>query len=356
MSAPIVWRPLLALALVVAASGCLAPPPRFVKECQFGVVRADHPDTLQRFRTLVEELYPRVVESVPASVPRPCDLWAQNRLRYYRFSSTTDGHHGFTVIDSDPARIHVRADSPFPDWIVAHELVHATLGDAWAPLPAVVEEGLCDVIACQLCPHRAGQIRMRRMTGALGYLGKYALYYQYDTPFGADPQLRGLQATHSVRFSISYQRNEKSVLEALQLPALPGDTDVGAEYGIGYVIASRIVARHGIGALLEMCQRARVEGLELVPAEWLLRAAELPEDIASWPLAEILDFDEPELRALALQKRDELIPLLRRTLQEIPGDHSAGEKFRAASPRLVTSDGARVSFLDLPQLLHAAAP
>ncbi|MEM7165933.1 MAG: hypothetical protein AAF581_10735 [Planctomycetota bacterium] len=342
------------VALLLLSAGCLAPPPKLARDCAYGVVRANHPDTLQRFAVLVEDLYPRVLDAVPAAVPRPCDLWAQNQLRYYRFSRGSAGHHGFTVVDSNPARIHIRADSPFPDWIVAHELVHALLADSWDTLPAIVEEGICDVVACLLCPERAGQIRMRRLTGALGYLGKYYVYYQYDEPFRIDGRSLGLSATHSVKFGIGYEESRWSLNEALALDSLPGTTDSGAEYGLGYVIAARIVERHGLGALLSMCQRASAQQLPLVPAAWLLEAAELPSDLSDWPIDEVIDFGAPELAALAMHKRDELIPLLCRTLTEAVGDESASAKFLAAAPRLTTGSGARISFLEMPHLLRAA--
>lgn len=280
-----------ALALLLAVAACTAPPAARV-DTPYGLARADTADEARQLAELLAELGPAVRQTLPDSLDRPTEVWLEDFGRY----RALDGRPGVVGLTSLSAgHIRIRADrlGLDADFVLVHELVHALLGPSWEPLPAVVTEGLCDAVAARLAPEAATRVRaVRRLDAAFAWprLG-FELRY-FEPADGTRPALR-------------LPLGELPALDPLAALELPGRglhlsqerDDLPALYGYGLVVVERILARHGVERLHALCLRATADGLEQVPAAWLLEAAELDADPATWQAALLEGLDEQGLRA-----------------------------------------------------------
>ena len=157
------------------------------------------------------------------------------------------------------------------------------MGESWAPLPAIMKEGLCDAIACQLVPEAAPLARALRMFGARFAFGSQELLLSCTEPsFGGRWTTRILVSGPEIGRRgplevISQGGHGVRLHEELQ------DEDV--LYGYGLLLVERTIARIGISGLHELCQRAERLGAVVVPTEWLLWAADLDADPETWKRA-----------------------------------------------------------------------
>lgn len=333
------------------AAGCLAPAPVRVHSGEWGMVRADDPAQLADIVERQARLLPRVVAALPGAQPQPSELWVQEQLRYYRFAKRASAMNGFTIIDSHPVRVHMQAGADFLDWTLAHEYVHAFAHAEWDLLPPIAEEGLCDVVALEVCPNEALTIRTRRTLNALAYLEPLRFGLELEEPLSWDT---GQPITRHGMLTVTPRQPARwSLEEILEGPIQDrsGIREVG--YGVGFVLVHRIAERHGLDYLRALCKRARAGGHRQVPMDWLLEAAELPPE-APWPLD--LVFETPHLEVLvraapALFERLLLPPLLV-LWREADGELEIAQFLARARPRLIASNGDELSLLELPDLLQ----
>lgn len=205
---------------------------------------------------------------------------------------------GITFDREDPRWVALARDGANLEHTLGHEAVHFWLGDTWNTLPPIVEEGLCEMLADTLLDRSDLEGRARKLVllhtwneGGLRLPLRYHLAYQ------GPRELRDL-VTIDVSWS-DLARELPTVEEALAGEAiLPRDGDEAAlrhwQVSIGEVIARRI----GVDALRDLCERARRQRLERVPATWLLAAAGLDtDDKATWRRAfAVLDGEDVRQR------------------------------------------------------------
>ena len=266
-------------------TGCLAPPPRLSVESGHGIVRADNQAPGRMVAELLDELAPQVRARIPDTRSEPVEVWVQKRLAVYRGWPVDSQVPAFTV--EGDGRIHLlEGDEIELSAALSHELVHALLGPSWRTLPPVAEEGLADWIQERLNRPVASSLRADHLAKASAAVG------------GLDFGVWSLARTQRGRRLATIQFPQ-SITGAEPLDperALDvGDADNGSLfqpyqvavsdprlYGIGYLVVSRIIDRHGMGRLHQLCLEAADEGLDAVPAQWLLEASALQSGPSIW--------------------------------------------------------------------------
>jgi hypothetical protein len=337
----------LALGATLLASGCLAPPPPIVVETPYGDVFAGSEVRATEVAGLLGRLAPEVRATLPGAQDRSIDIWVQEKLAVYRFHERPESVRGFTLLEAEfrAKRIHLQEGGQSP-WYLAHELVHALIGPDWAPLPGILEEGLGDVIAERLNPDYQTHIRAHRLLNASAFSGGLVVDLRYREPVPEVSRRDWPEIRTTVRVEVTEAIDRQTLRRLLATPRSELHsrwTDIPeAFYGISWLLVSRIQERIGLEGLHALCQRARSEGRELVPIEWLEAAAELELDrLDADFLASCFDratlqtalYLQPEPFARALVA--ELEPL-RREVTAFRG------VFRSARPVLRLADGSEV--------------
>ena len=270
----------------------------------------------------------QVLELVPYTHSKPLEVWLQEELRLYAFNKGAyDEADGFWA--EDVSRIHLRLGARHLERTLVHELVHASLDESWRLLPGTMEEGLCDWVSTIACPHTSAQLRAGRLSAACFGLGALEIEVELRSAFS---ESNSSVAAHA------------SVLldGGIRPPIVPGDVftlDAGrsnsgipgarkkALYGLAYFLVERIATSdEGLDALHQLCVRASTEGLEEVPADWILKAAAL-DGVTSPEWKECLadSFAGPELAELVAMYPDFLGSAIDRLVVPSPGDQDAGE-------------------------------
>ena len=284
----------LVAALTLCAAGCVQPPSESV-DTPYGVVRADTAEQARDLAEMLTDLRPRVVELLPDAVDRSTEVWLDSGLR----GSELAGDQSVAALTNVSAgRIQLRGDASGIDldFLLAHELVHALMGGTWDPLPAVMKEGLCDALAARLVPRSAPLARALRLFAARFAFGDQALDLSLTEP--------GLGGRWGTRIDIASPGVlRRGPLDALALQGRgirlhDATEDEDALYGYGLLVVERSVERIGLDGLHLMCVAATEDGAEVVPADWLLWAAGLDTDPATWQRALAEGFGPDELAAL----------------------------------------------------------
>ncbi len=339
-------RPLALLALLLALGGCAAPAPRVEVFHALGSVRADNLASAQRFSQLVTGLQPRISEVVPDTTTRFTEVWVQDRLQHRLGQAAPLDVKGFTLISSDKqrGRIHMRADTDYPHWFLSHELVHALLGPTWDTIPAVIEEGLCDVVAADLHSDVAPRIRALRAIEASLFFGRMLVVVEHR---GNTPGNRLRESEIWFHYDRgAYGDTIESVLEPPTLDLKRRPSNMGdALYGLGFLVAERIHRSSGLDGLNALCREAHDAGLDAVPVARLLEAADLsnPNTRANAP--------RELLGAAEFNSWVELLPGFHADLLvQLFGDNysslSVAEFLKQVDPSIVLHDGTKVRVAD----------
>ncbi len=344
---------LAVLALGVAA--CQAFPPSHSVQVHAGSVAGADARQARSMARALDELAPRVRAELPDAIERPLSVWLQEVPLLYVFPRTAmpeaDGFYS-------PAthRIHLRAGAEDLERTLAHELVHASLGPSWEALPGTLEEGLCDVVAARVCPASAARLRAGRLSSACLALGGLSLELALSLPPQASPA--GLGLSLSARLCLEGSREELDPLTVFRSSAGLSSTKLSphvkkALYGLAGMVVQRLVDRHGVEGLHELCSEAQRRGLEVVPTEWVLECAGLDADPAAWRRALLEGLGQAELGEL-LRLHPELAA---DALLEFLGPQLALETLPAVLPWLsasasVPESGAVVDLLQQPAVLR----
>jgi len=276
-STPLGPRAWVAAALVLLAACQVAPPAQRV-EGPAGAVRAASLARAEEVAGFLAELQPLVLAALPGARERSLEVWVQESPRLYRFAAS-----GYSEADgfwaAGQGRIHLREGADSLQRTLAHEIVHADLDGPWQLLPGTVEEGLCDWVSALVCPEAAPRMRAGRLIAACFATGGMELGLDVVVP----------REVHRLGIDVGF--SAEIVLHGgtpLALdPAQVFDVRAGlssttlspehkrAFYGLAYLLVDRIARRVGLEGLYGLCRRARAEGREEVPAEWLLAAADL---------------------------------------------------------------------------------
>lgn len=264
--------------LGLALGSCLSVAPGKAHATPYGTVRADTIERAREVGELLGEIYPVVHAALPDALDRKTQVWVQKKLRRHLFSSMREHVSGFTVLGH--GRIHLREDDRDIRSTLAHELVHALMGESWEPLPAVMEEGLGDLFASRLDAGSRTRVRPARLLQAASYLGGFELEIAYSTPLqGEDDHVRILVALDERE--AEFGPDELLAIGGRgELAPMSRHMDQSQTldfYGFGYLLVTRIVDRIGIEGLHELCLRAKRDDLDVVPVAWIYAAAGIDE-------------------------------------------------------------------------------
>jgi len=333
---------LLVLLLGLFATSCAATPPPVSVKTPFGVVSAESQPKAVEVAALLRELSPRVHATLPGTSNKPIDVWVQKVLRDDANDTRGAGVKGFTVLSGEfrAKRIHLLEDGEL-SWYLSHELVHANLDSSWQALPGILEEGLGDVVAAALNAEHAERIRAHRLFTSSGFFDgvRFQLVYQrLDDREWVEAPMRIEVLANQIRADVTE-------LVGLSRRELRDRYDEVPEpfYGLAYLIVSRIVERRGFEGLHALCTQAHAEGLEVVPAERILRAADLdparfePDLLASF-------FGRGEMRQLLAMQPDIFADTIASYFQaNLLEDVSARTLLFRVNPCLRAADGSIVS-------------
>ncbi len=242
-------RAVLTLALLALASCASTEFDRAPMTCEtgFGTVRGFTPEDVEEVGRLVRELAPRVQEILRPEHAEPArvvvlDVPADPNAKAFTHEFVRDGHlvDRFIVVGSEGR--HLRA------FLVAHECVHWWADGPWDRLPLALEEGLADLIACQLDP-----------------VGREAKLYDlaHVPPATSFEEIEAaLRVTRETWAGLSTAERERA-------------------YWVGYVVASRL----GVEGLRELAEQAAGDGVRMVPPERVLERVGLDADVRAWNAA-----------------------------------------------------------------------
>lgn len=341
----------------LALPGCLVTPPPVLVRAQMGLVRADSPSAAENVALLIDQLAPQVHALLPDTRGAPLEVWVQRELGIYRHWDVDPGVPAFTI--EGLCRIHLQESGPRElSAALGHELVHALLGESWETLPAVVEEGLADWVQERLHPDLAASLRADHLAKASAAFGGLDLGVWLPGPADGEPFLRftflapppGSAALGPPSEVLARRGGEGGAFWA------PYQVSVSDPrlYGMGYLVAARIVERHGMAALHELCLRAGREGLAQVPSAWLLERADLDDDPRRWHAAVAARFGPMELAALGRTLVPFLVDLLTGDLRQSVSARSGDEFLRRYRPRLgLLESAARVPLTSVPDFRGA---
>ncbi len=340
-------RPRLLLPLLLLlVGGCLAPAPPIVVDTPYGAVRAESRETANEVAGLLRKLAPEVRALLPDSQERSIDVWVQKNLQVYRFQRRPESVRGFTLLNDEftARRIHLQEDGQSP-WYLSHELVHALIGSSWAPLPGILEEGLGDVIAERLNPEYRGHIRAHRLLNASAFTNGLELDVRYRVPKDGISRWRWPQTRRRVILRTS-KALPRRVLEELlttdrsalheRWPEIPESF-----YGIAWMVVSRIVEREGIDGLHRLCLEASAAGHDLVPKDWLLRAADIDLDTLDESFLR-RSFGRRELLTAIYLQPDAFGRAALHALEPLRASLATSELFSVARPTFVLADESEI--------------
>lgn len=295
----------LSWGLGMLLGGCATTSLPHTVETEFGVARAETAEVAQEMAGDLERLLPAVLGLVPHTRPVRAEVWVQDELHLAKNQEIPEQVQGFNT--SKRGRIHIRTDADSRVLTLAHELVHATLGATWNPLPGVIEEGLCEWVAIQVAAENPKRQRARRLFQAALYLG--TLEGKLTVTRIRSDGLR-LTAEANLVFTLS-SPSPGSAVDALRLeggfPDLLSGALHGAHYSLGYWLVARIVDRIGLEGLHALCRETERRRQPLVPVEALLAAADLPSDPSVWQPIVLARVGEEELRQIAIEVREDLV-------------------------------------------------
>jgi len=250
---------------------------------------------------LLQQVASAVHAALPGSADQPVDVRIVAKMEHVQWGGATYTTHSARWIELPDEEPSDRLKAT-----LVHELVHFQLGDDWATLPGVLEEGLCDSIAQAIVPSVAALERAEyAVMLATAVDGSFCFEGPRITGRGKDAVFGRELATYTVRAPIDVDelpsfeealRYQSADLEPIRAQGIRGVLDA-----LGYTIVSRV----GVDELHALCLRARIQRMRIVPSRWIFQAARIePEDRAAWRSAVRSMFGDAE--KLALLRRETL--------------------------------------------------
>jgi len=272
-------------------------------------------------RTL-KRLQPELEALVPGVALGDLEVWIQDQPHVYSFPSDMD-YDAEGLYAPDLKRILLARGSRDMKRVLAHELTHAALQSPWNRLPGTLEEGLCDSASACLAPGGAQRLRAGRLSGAAFACGGIELRLRIT------PKVSGAQ-TFETQVLLSKPAIDRAAAQSVftvsaGLSSSKLDTESKrAFYGLSFLVVDRVVQRGGFDALYRLCQRAEAEGLEEVPAPWILDAAQLESTEDSWRAAALQAFGNQDLVGLIGMYPDKLAERLAEHILSLDFDLEQG--------------------------------
>ena len=242
----IVTLSLLALASCASTDFDRAP---MARETGFGTVRGFAAEDVEEVTRLVRDLAPRVQEILRPERAEPVrvvvlDTPTDPSTKAFTHEFVREGQlvDRFIVVGSEGR--HLRA------FLVAHECVHWFFDGPWDRLPLALEEGLADLIACQLDP--------------LGHAAKLYDLAHVPPAVSFDEIEAALRVTRKTWAGLTAAERDRA-------------------YWIGYVVASRL----GVEGLRELAEQAAVDGVGFVSPQPVVDRVGLGRDVQAWNRARV---------------------------------------------------------------------
>ena len=284
----------IAIGLLLPA--CLVNPPQALVHAKEGIVRGSNQTEAMALSMTLDRLGPILLKTVPGTRSvEGLEVWIQDKPGLYSFPHQSNGEaEGLWAESHD--RILLARDADDLERTLAHELVHASLGEGWNALPGTLEEGLADQISTTLVPEGAARLRAGRLASAALATGGLGLTLEVELPEQASSWV--------ARITLSGTRpSENPQREVFRLAAGLSSTRVDAAakrgyYGLAYMLIERIVKRQGLEHLHSMCLSAKAQGHNRIPRPWLLAAAGLEDSPEAWRVAALEGMGAQELREL----------------------------------------------------------
>ncbi|MDE0891179.1 MAG: hypothetical protein OSB14_03255 [Planctomycetota bacterium] len=324
---------LTTLRLIICAplllAACQAAPPTYEVRCDTDSVRSESPFLANDVAKMLERGRERVIQLVPFTKRAPLEVWLQEELQLYAFSQGSyEDADGFWA--EDVSRIHLRTGARHIERTLVHELVHASLDESWKLLPGTMEEGLCDWVSTIACPHASAQLRAGRLSAACFGLGSLEIEVELRSAFATESSSN--IAAHASIILDGGIHPPLTPMEVFTSEAGRSNSGIPrarkkALYGLAYFLVERIATSgDGLDALHRLCVRASDEGLEQVPAAWILKAADLNGGSSEeWKECLADSFAAPELAELVAMYPDFLGSAIDRLTVPPNGDQGAGE-------------------------------
>lgn len=344
----------LRITFLAVVTGCLAPPPPIAVNTDFGEVRAERDEDALEVAELLMEMAPQIQEILPGCQDRRVDVWVQERLRLYRWQERTESVRGFTLLanEFDATRIHLRGGGQ-SSWYLAHELVHALIDESWRPLPALLEEGLADVVAEELNPQYASHIRAHRLFNVSLLTEGLLLDVAWAEPNNG-PRRHWPRRGATLRVMVVPGEGEptEAIDPLIMRELLSADRSTlhnafhelpESYYGLAWLIVSRITDRVGLSGLHEMCVAATANGHSVIPLDELLAAADIQLETFDARFVG-QQFGYRELRAAAYQRPEIFSDLTIELLRPYFPTASAKRLLWRITPSFLTPDGDEVPF------------
>ena len=352
-------RVLWSAALLPWLVACQVLPPAHSAAARAGVVRAQTLGQAESVAEMLDRLSPAVVSALPDSRPANLEVWVQETPALYRFANSTyNDADGFWP--AEPRRIHLRAGADVLERALAHEVVHSSLGRSWKALPGTLEEGLCDVISGELCPHSAARLRAGRLSSAAFATGGLVLELEVEVP--ADANSTGSALRFNARLRLEGDPPvDVAPLDVFRVEAGLSSTSIATDrkkafYGLAFLVAERIIARQGVEGFHELCLRAAREDRAQVPAEWLVDAAGLGSDRATWQRAVAESLGPAELAELVRMHPRFLAQTVAEFLESCLAPREIESALACTDARLrVAGAPAQLSLWSLPEMRRELA-
>lgn len=336
------------LGAIALLGACMVQPPATRVQAAEGIVRADGDLEANQISALLDALAPRVEALVPySSLPEDLEVWIQGQPRLYAFpGSHVDDAEG--LWSEHHHRVLLARDADNLERTLAHELVHAALDEPWQMLPGTLEEGLCDLVSAQLCPDSAPRLRAGRLCSAALACGGLKLELRLSWP--EDKRLWLARVTLSGEDQgETPQRQVFEVQAGLSSTALTSGTKRGF-YGLAFLVMERAEANIGLDGIVELCLRADEQGLDEVPAPWILDAAQLDDEALAWREAAVEQMGPLELAELVKMYPNFAVDALHSWLAEEDLESGWPEGLVA---ELELLGGPTISLVGIDSLLHS---
>lgn len=277
-------RTLGGVLLALLAASCTSlpsePESRVVVTGSAGFVGARDEATAKAYLEMLERLTPAVRAALVDALARPVRLHVGEHVA---LTGATRYLGGVTVHTPDAAWISLSTRAASPENVLAHELVHHSLGPSWSTLPPMLEEGLCDVIAEDVSRTSDASERGARLVAVHTWAGG-----GFELPESLRARLDdGAPAAVRATTRVSWTSMPADLPEPSSLLAsealLPRDEETLNERGFADAIAYVLVRRIGVESLHALCVRAAREGRSRVPPSWILASAGLEDgDARGW--------------------------------------------------------------------------
>ena len=303
----------------------MATPPSEVLAFDGGRVRAANTIEAERVEGLLEDLRPRLLEMLPDSTFEDLEVWVQERPTLYRYATdaTADAEGLWSPTHR---RIMLSRHADHVERTLAHELTHAVLGESWAMLPGSLEEGLADHVSATLVEDGATRLRAGRLSSACLATGGLEIDVDVTRVQPTDASPARIQPTRrgwSARVKLKGDTESTDPLDVFRLSAGLSSTklDTGAKrgyYGLAFLVVSRIAARqNGYETLQQLCLDASAEGLDHVPVQDILAAADLGDTADEWRRAAAQAMGPEEIVELVRMYPDFLVDALTTYLESL---------------------------------------